>query len=118
MGTALFFLYLAGVTDGLSQVLMVTSITTGAVTGIGVFFSLMIRDLDNSDFGINLCKKYLRTAIITIVVTALLSALLPSKQLLYVAAGLAASEELSQSEMAQKAYTILNRRLDELLADE
>lgn len=61
---------------------------------------------------------FLRKAAPWLIAVALIGTFTPSKTLLYVAAGLRASEEVASTPLAQKALSVIDEQLDDLLSDD
>lgn len=106
----LFLIYLAGTCQALQITLVLVSV---ALVVVGLTM-LLFGVVEESPACIETVKRRFWWPILTCVIASLL----PSKDLLYVAAGLNAAHEVSQTELGRKAYQIINRKLDEMLQDE
>lgn len=105
MTWALFFFYMAGVSDGIR-------IACGA--GLALFLITAFITLMATEDGEKVLA-FLRKQMLWIVLLVLVCVFAPSRQFLYIAAGLSASQELAESPLAQKAYSVLDERLTEML---
>lgn len=118
MGQALFFFYLAGVADSLDTWAGASAVVLIVGLGIASFVGTVLATVDNELAILHGVRDHYKKVVIAIISCALISALMPTKQFLYVAAGLAAGEVALDTEIAQKAYDALNQQLDELLGNE
>ena len=116
MNTSMFYFYLAGVTNTVESwlvaaivMLIILLIVFGVAGGIQrtdpgektTIHDNLIRNSRKWGWSLGLM--------------IILSALLPSKEFLYTAAGLKAGETVVSTEMGQKAVTLITQQIDELL---
>lgn len=111
MGTVLFLVYLAGVCEAVQ----ISAFVALGAAGVAGFFGALYCSTELDDM--TPYWKFLRIGRPYVIVAALIAVLAPSKQLLYIAAGLKAGKEVAQTELAQKAYGLLDKRLTELLGE-
>ena len=110
MGTVLFLVYLASVAHALQLLSVAGIIFLGAVGVVGL---AICAHEDAMEAYSEAAKKCLPWAGLFFV----LAIFTPDKTLLYIAAGLKASEEIVETAVAQKALSVLDAKLDELLSD-
>ena len=108
MELALFFFYLAGVSDGIR-------IASGI--GIALFVAVAFVMFVGTEDG-EKTLAFIRKQMLWIVILAVVCVFAPSRHFLYIAAGLSASESIAASPLAQKAYGVLDERLTEMLGDD
>lgn len=111
MATVLVLVYLAGVSEAL-QIIAGCALSIAAIGGVmgAMFCSLQLENMAPYWKAVKVARPY-------VIVVALLAILMPSKQLLYVAAGMKAGGEIAESSIAQKAYAVLDKQLDALLTE-
>ncbi len=111
LNLVLWLMYLAGVVEVVSIFLIIGIL----ITLIAVPFIGLIYEYDSPKEKIRYFAKKVWKGLALAVVVAIL---LPSKTFLYVVAGVTAGETVATTEIAQKAYILLENRLDELLSDD
>lgn len=122
MDGLMWALVLADVGDRLSTVLLLVSITTlitGAIAG-AITAGVESTDEDYKGMGKRF-RQWARPFIIAAIPMLVLGTLIPSKQTIYIVAGVQAAREITDkvtgSALGQKTLTLLERRLDEALAE-
>lgn len=113
MTTALLLIYLAGVFESIA-VVCVIALFVLAVGGL--MFGIHVC-VENDEETNELARRCVRRVLPWVIALALTAVLMPSKHVMYIASGLVASETVVESDIGQKAYTLLEQRLDEALND-
>lgn len=112
MNDALFMLYLADVSSVLK---MIAGISLGTFAGAAFLGGMWVMLDGDRDFQklLNFAKRPMKWYFLFL----LIALLLPTDRFLYIAAGLSVGEEIAQTEIAGKAYELLNTKLDEMLIE-
>lgn len=114
MNEILLFIYLADLSDKTSALLAVSSI----LIFVFAFFIFTLPDIGD----VGQAKKMLERGIKLLIPVAVFAFIYPSKNTLYVAASAKAGqigiEKLQGSDTLEKAIKLLNKKLDEALAEE
>lgn len=111
MNEALWLVYFGGVAEALQAVF-------GIVAVVGSVACILAGMISSSDGDLKEVWPYIRRGIPWIVASGLVAVVMPSKHVLYVAAGIAASQEAASTEVGGKALGALNKYLDEYLSDQ
>lgn len=120
MLTAMVLVYLAGVAEGIS-VAAIILVTVGVViAGLSGTKAAIDQDTpfnEREKTAFDRWKKFWAPKFKWALVGVAIAVLMPSKQLLYVAAGLQVGQEVVQTELAQKTIRLLSKTIDELIGD-
>lgn len=105
-------IYLASIVEGLSFLLTVVGVI-GLVFWVIVALGLAFEDESFTDS----VKPYHRIAKYVGVIGLIGAALIPSKDAMYLMVGAEIGKEVVQSETAKKVKAVLDKKLDEILAE-
>jgi len=108
MNEVLWLVYLGGVAEGIGVVAALLVI----VGGMGCAMAMCIAVVEGVTEEV---WPVVRKVVPYVVVALLVGLLMPSKEVLYMAAGLKAGAEVAETELGQKAYRLLDQTLDEML---
>lgn len=108
MTEVLFWFYLAGVANSLNAVATIMVIASSMTF---LFTSIVVQGIEQIKPKLPVVKH----SLIVFCVSLFFLLFTPSSTLLYVVSGLKAGEEVAKTEIAQKAYNLLNHKLDKLL---
>lgn len=106
MNDLLWLLYLADFLNGLTVVLILSAIAIG-IAGVARFIAIY------SDRNVVPSGNFKFVALV--IVLALSAAMVPTRNVLYIAAGLRAGEVVAQTEQGRKALRLLDAALDKAL---
>jgi len=110
MNELLWLLYLADVVHGVSIVLAIA----GIVVLIASCFYFLYHVIEpDGEFP----PPRIKTLLAWVVGIFMLSAILPTKQLILIAAGLRAGQQALETPLAQKALRLLDKRLEDALKE-
>lgn len=119
MNNLIFWLYLADVIGNIGSAFCVIGVILGVVSSIGW---TVCKVCENDDMDAKTFKPFARTAALVCYFLLFIGMLMPTQKFMYTAIALktgeAAVTAVQGSEVGQKAYTLLNQKLDELLKND
>lgn len=110
MSSILWLVYFAGVSENLSVI-------AGLGALIATIICIIIGAVHASEGEFGLVLPGIKKVVPWIVAAYLICIFTPSRSFLYMAAGMRAGGEIAQTELGQKAYRLLDKKLDELLGE-
>lgn len=121
MNTLILFIYLASVSEALSEVSGIIAILLGfiAICVYGAYYSLLVDNAPVEKNALQTMRKGGRCALFGACFCVLLYVISPPASTIYAMAGLKAGTALNENtqtnELSQKALKLLNSKLDEMI---